>query len=206
LREPCAGTRAGNTQVSFQVLQGMSTSVTSASPPRAIILRRRKNVKLIFSGVSLSWLLASVFVHVLPHAASDRATAPLLLGADISSSVVAVFAHACVNRHSEKTQWPWYSHVAPVSWLVENDVNHAREHLNLSRSDGLQKADQRMPLTEIATVIENREMPPHKYVVFHPEAKLSPDEFVRVIEWAHAERRRLRASAASLAAKQPGIF
>jgi len=112
-----------------------------------------------------------------------------------------VFAHACINCHSEKTRWPWYSHVAPASWLVESDVKQAREHLNLSRWNSLEAADQRVLLTAIATVIENREMPPHKYVVFHPEAKLSADDSVRVIEWTHAERRRLRASESSLAAK-----
>ena len=109
-----------------------------------------------------------------------------------------VFGYACVNCHSEKTRWPWYSEVAPVSWLVESDVKRAREHLNLSRWYSLEAADQRLRLTAIATVIENREMPPHKYVMFHPEAKLSADDSVRVIEWTHAERRRLRESEASL--------
>ena len=139
------------------------------------------------------WLLASVLVHPLPHEASDRAGAPLLLGADVPPSVVDVFAHACINCHSEKTSWPWYSHVAPFSWLVENDVKRASEHLNLSRWDNLDAAEQRLLLTAIATVIENREMPLHRFVVFHPGVKLSTVDSVQVIEWTHAERRRLRA-------------
>jgi hypothetical protein len=153
------------------------------------------------SGFLLVWILASVFVHPLPREVSGRASATLLPGADVPPPVADMFGHACVNCHSEKTQWPWYSHLAPVSWLVENDVKHAREHLNLSRWDGLQEVDQRMLLTAIATVIENREMPPHRYVVFHPEAKLSAEDSARVIEWTRAERRRLRASASSVAAK-----
>ncbi len=106
-----------------------------------------------------------------------------------------------MNCHSEKTTWPWYSNVAPFSWLVEGDVKYAREHLNLSRWDGLEPVDQRMLLTAIATVIENHEMPPHKYVAMHPEARLSAEDSVRVIEWTRAERRRLRASAPVLSAK-----
>lgn len=144
------------------------------------------------------WLLGSVLVHPVPHRASDRAGAPLLQGSDISPSVTDVFAHACINCHSEKTTWPWYSQVAPVSWLVEGDVKRARERLNLSRWDSLEAADQRMLLTAIATVIENREMPPHKYVMLHPEAKLSAEDSIRVIEWTRAERRRLRASGGSI--------
>jgi hypothetical protein len=119
---------------------------------------------------------------------------PLLRGAEIPQPVVDVFTHACINCHSEQTHWPWYSHVAPVSWFVEWDVKLARERMNFSRWDSLDSAEQRSLLTAIATVIENREMPLHKYVVFHPDVKLSTDDSIQVIEWTHAERRRLRAA------------
>jgi hypothetical protein len=178
----------------------MKQTVIDSSHAALSPSRRRAIAGLAVSSL-LVWILASVFVHPLPHEVSDRASAPVLPGADIPPSVAGVIQNACVNCHSEKTQWPWYSRVAPVSWLVENDVKHAREHLNLSRWDGLQEVDQRMLLTAIATVIENHEMPPHKYVVLHPEAKLSPDDAVRVIEWTRAERRRLRATAAQVSAK-----
>jgi hypothetical protein len=180
----------------------VSTSIVNIpAGPRRTHLTRPAKVGRAASGFLLVWLLASVLVHPVPHQASDRAGAPLLLGAEIPSSVTDVFAHACSNCHSEKTTWPWYSNVAPVSWLVEGDVKHARAHLNLSRWDGLEAADQRMLLTAIATVIENHEMPPHKYVSMHPEARLSAEDSVRVIEWTRAERRRLRGSTPVLFAK-----
>jgi hypothetical protein len=153
------------------------------------------------SSVLLVWLLASVFVHRLPHEAEHRAGAELLAGADIPPSVVDVLGHACANCHSEKTSWPWYSYVAPVSWFVERDVMRARERLNLSHWDNLDAAEQRMLLTAIATVIENREMPLHRYLMFHPGVKLSTVDSVQVIEWTHTERRRLRAPAPSLTEK-----
>ena len=179
----------------------MNQTVIDSRDAALFSSKRRAITGLAVSSLLLVWILASVFVHPLPHEVSDRASAPLLPGADIPPSVAGVIANACVNCHSEKTQWPWYSHVAPVSWLVENDVKHAREHLNLSRWDDLQPVDQRMLLTAIATVIENHEMPPHRYVVIHPEAKLSADDSVRVIEWTRAERRRLRAAAAKVQAE-----
>ena len=156
---------------------------------------------LAVSGLLLVWLLASVLVHPLPHEALDRTGAPLLVGAAIPQSVADVFAHACINCHSEQTHWPWYSYVAPVSWLVESDVKRARKRLNLSHWDSLDGAEQRMLLTAIATVVENHEMPLHRYVVLHPDVKLSIDDSVQVIEWTHAERRRLRISASRLTAK-----
>ena len=145
----------------------MSKTFTNHSLVEPARLKRGTGARLAVSSFLVVWLLASVFVHALPHEASDRAGTQLLLGADVPQSVFDVFAHACINCHSEKTTWPWYSNVAPFSWLVEGDVKHAREHLNLSRWDSLEAADQRMLLTAIAAVIENHEMPPHKYVLMH---------------------------------------
>jgi hypothetical protein len=153
------------------------------------------------SSLLILWLFASVFVHRLPHEAEHRVGTELLAGADIPASVVDVFAHACANCHSEQTRWPWYSYVAPASWIVETDVKRARERLNLSRWDGLDAAEQRLLLTAIATVIENREMPLHRFVVFHPGVKLSTAASAQVIEWTHAERRRLRAPVSHLTEK-----
>ena len=179
----------------------MNQTVINSSHSGLTPLWRRLLPAIAVSSSILAWILASVFVHPLSHQPSGRAGAPLLRGADVPPSVVSVFGRACVNCHSEKTQWPWYSRVAPVSWLVENDVKHAREHLNLSRWDDLQQVDQRMLLTAIATVIENHEMPPHRYVALHAEAKLSSEDSIRVIEWTHAERHRLRAAASTTPAK-----
>jgi len=156
-------------------------------------MKRGVRTRFAVSGLLLVWLLASVFVHPLSHEAPERAGAPVLQGADIPPSVAELLA-PCMNCHSEKTRWPWYSYVAPVSWLVENDVRRAREHLNLSRWDSLDAVKQRSLLTAMATVIENREMPLHRYVVFNPGVKLSVEDSVQVIEWTHAERGRLKAS------------
>jgi hypothetical protein len=159
---------------------------------------RKGAVVRIVSAVFGLWVLASVLVHCLPHDVSDRTGAPLLPGAEIAPSVSDVFNHACVDCHSEKTQWPWYSNWAPASWLIEGDVKRARSRLNLSRWDSVDMAEQRALLTAIATVIENHEMPPHRYVILHPQAKLSEDDSVQVIEWTSAERGRLRVSLGAL--------
>ena len=141
----------------------------------------------------LLWTFVSLLVHPLPHRTSDRSSARLFPSAEIAPPVADIFDHACINCHSEKTRWPWYSQLAPVSWLVEGDVKRARRRLNLSRWDRLDAAEQRLLLTAIATVIENREMPPRRYLIFHSEAKVSIDDSVEVIEWTRVERRRLGA-------------
>ena len=149
------------------------------------------------------WLLASLLVHPLPHDPSGPAAAPLFTGTGIAPSLTRVFDHSCADCHSEKTRWPWYSQVAPVSWLLEVDVQQARKRLNLSHWDSLSPTEQARLLTAIASVIQNHQMPPPRYLVLHPEARMSADQSVEVIEWTRAERRRLRESTAKIKGKLP---
>jgi len=84
---------------------------------------------------------------------------------------------ACYDCHSNKTVWPWYSYVAPVSWLVEHDVHEGREHLNFSEWDKEQKhAD------EAAEEVEDGEMPLRIYTLLHPEARLEGAARAHLIE------------------------
>jgi len=88
-----------------------------------------------------------------------------------SPATRALAERACFECHSNQTEWPWYSWVAPVSWLVQHDVDEGREHLNFSEWDREQKnAD------EAAEMIEEGEMPPWYFLPAHPEAKLTAEE------------------------------
>lgn len=147
------------------------------------------------------WLLASLAVHPLRHDASDRAGAALFPGGEITPSLISVFERSCADCHSERTPWPWYSQVAPSSWLLEAGVGRARSRLNLSRWDSLKTDEQTRLLIVIASVIQNHEMPPHRYLALHSEARMSADQPVEVIEWTRAERRRLRDYAAEFKGK-----
>ncbi len=79
--------------------------------------------------------------------------------------------HACMDCHSNQTVWPWYSSIAPFSWLIERDVNEGRHELNFSEWDRPQKDAQ-----ESAKVIRSGAMPPRSYLLAHPEARLEPVE------------------------------
>jgi len=75
---------------------------------------------------------------------------------------------ACMDCHSNETQWPWYSNVAPVSWLVQRDVEEGRDRLNLS-TDAPE-------VEEMIHAIDEGEMPPLQYKPTHPGARLSDSE------------------------------
>jgi mono/diheme cytochrome c family protein len=76
---------------------------------------------------------------------------------------------ACYDCHSNETRWPWYSNVAPVSWLLQHHVNEGREHLNFTEWDKPQKHAH-----EAAHEVEEGEMPMWSYLLLHGEADL-PD-------------------------------
>jgi len=82
----------------------------------------------------------------------------------------ALFAQACGACHSNLTTWPWYSNVAPVSWLVQHDVEDGRARFDVSawRQRGQPEAG------EVAAAVRSGEMPPLQYRLIHSEARLSP--------------------------------
>jgi hypothetical protein len=78
---------------------------------------------------------------------------------------------ACFDCHSNETVWPWYSHVAPISWLAQRDVDEGRRKLNFSEWDRPQKEAH-----ESAKTVRKGEMPPWFYVPVHPDARMTPAE------------------------------
>ena len=82
-----------------------------------------------------------------------------------------LFNDACGACHSNLTDWPWESNVAPFSWLIERDVDEGRSILNLSEWDQPQGE-----LGEVAEVITEGEMPPLQYKLLHSAARLSDSE------------------------------
>ena len=83
---------------------------------------------------------------------------------------------SCYDCHSNLTEWRWYSNVAPASWLVQSDVDEGRDILNFSEWDRGQP-----DLGELQEVISEGGMPPWKYTLPHPSAKLSSSEKDRLI-------------------------
>jgi len=86
----------------------------------------------------------------------------------------ALAKRACFDCHSNETVWPWYSRIAPVSWLVRWDVDNGRKELNFSEwQNGLRKGERPEKIKE--ELVEG-EMPPIQYRLIHAEARLTPAE------------------------------
>ena len=111
------------------------------------------------------------------------------------AGVHPLIERACQNCHSERTEWPRYSYLPLVSWAIEKDVAEGREHLNLSHWDRYSADDKRDLLARIGTMVRNRQMPLPRYLLLHPEARLSDEETQAIYEWTREQRRALRSPA-----------
>ena len=76
---------------------------------------------------------------------------------------------ACYDCHSNESVWPWYSKIAPGSWLMQKDVDDGRRAMNFS-------TNHRIDAGYISEILGENEMPPVQYLLLHPEARLSQAE------------------------------
>jgi hypothetical protein len=112
-----------------------------------------------------------LLIQVVPYG-RDHANPPVRREPSWDSPQTRQLAvRACYDCHSNQTAWPWYTQVAPISWLAQYDVEKGRDELNFSEFDRAQKEAR-----ESAKSVQEGEMPPWYYVLAHPEASLQPAE------------------------------
>ena len=136
------------------------------------------NKKIILSAAAVFAVVALVAQAIQPN----RTNPPVNPAATWQSvakpapEVAAIVNRSCRDCHSNETVWPWYSHVAPMSWLVARDVNKGRTKLNFSRWDIYSPEMSQFRLTEACNEVRKGEMPLFFYTPLHSEAKLTPQD------------------------------
>ena len=114
--------------------------------------------------IAIGLLALLVVIQLVPYG-RDHSNPPGRQIAWDSKRTERLMADACMDCHSYETKWPWYSNVAPVSWLVLSDVEEGRRALNVSTGDA--------ELDEMIETIREGSMPPWQYKPAHPGARLS---------------------------------
>ena len=109
----------------------------------------------------------------------------------IPFGVSAVFARSCDDCHSNKTNWRWYTYVAPVSWLTVGHVNKGRAELNFSEWGHYRTRMKETRLKAICAQCQSGTMPLASYALVHPEVNLSAEEVKMICEWTETERKHL---------------
>jgi hypothetical protein len=113
---------------------------------------------------------------------------------NVEPTVATILSRSCNDCHSNHTVWPWYSHMAPASWLLVWDVNRGRKALNLSEWSMYQPEAQRKQLTEICKEVSEGEMPGISYTLLHRHARLSPSDVTAVCSWTKNTTQNLSAT------------
>lgn len=133
-------------------------------------------------------------IQLIPVAKTNPAVdsgKTLLAGNGVPAEVSEILQRSCQDCHSNRTKWPWYSHVAPVSWVVANDVNGARRHMNLDEWGTYSVEKRQSKLTKICEELKSGDMPDTKYTLIHRGAKLTDQQRGTLCDWAEATRKGL---------------
>ncbi|HEV2705394.1 MAG TPA: heme-binding domain-containing protein [Pyrinomonadaceae bacterium] len=114
--------------------------------------------------------------------------------ARMNERVASILNRSCMDCHSNRTTWPWYSQIAPASWFVADHVKHGRQHLNLSEWSGYDRDEAAHLLSDICRTAKAGTMPLGSYTLLHRSARLSPQDVAALCEWSQTERERLAAA------------
>jgi hypothetical protein len=137
----------------------------------------------------VSFLVAIQFVQ--PRRTNPPVIPSRSLGAHVQvpGEVQAILNRACANCHSSHTSWPWYGHIAPFSWVITDDVNEGRRHMNFDDWEAQPSPkDASDRLAGICNETQDKGMPPFSYRILHPESRLKPSEIATLCSWSHTFR------------------
>lgn len=138
---------------------------------------RRQGWKRILGWTALGLVALLVLIQAIPYG-RDHTNPPVLAAPTWDSArTEELFATACGDCHSNLTKWPWYTNVAPASWLVQSDVDEGRSKLNLSEVGHTQ-----IELDEIVEAVRGGDMPPLQYRLIHRNASLSQAEREELVQ------------------------
>ena len=154
---------------------------------------KARDPKWLLAGAAALFALAQ-FIPVERTNPPEEAAMTIEANTEMPAEVLDVLNRACADCHSNRTRWPWYSRVAPVSWFVADDVRHARSHYNLSEWGKMEPKDADRTLDEMCEEVEKGAMPLASYRWMHSEAKLTEADVTAICDWAGAERERIRAA------------
>lgn len=138
-----------------------------------------RKAKLALVAVAATAVVIQFFPPERTNPASDPA-ASFEAVVKPSPQVSAIIARACQDCHSHRTVWPWYSRIAPASWLVADDVIEARRKINFSAWARMSPERAQEVLGDMCREVKTGDMPLWQYRLLHPAARLSAEDVAAV--------------------------
>lgn len=110
----------------------------------------------------------------------------------IPADVEKILKTSCYDCHSNNTEYPWYSHIQPVAWWLDDHIRDGKKDLNFSEFTTYSIRRQYRKLEEVSELAENGGMPISSYTLIHREAKLSKEQKTVLAGWVNAVRDSIR--------------
>jgi hypothetical protein len=130
-------------------------------------------------------VLVTLFV-VIQFVRIPKTNPPVTGEIQVPPQVHAVMKRACYDCHSNETVWPWYSNVAPVSWLLYRDVTGGRRAMNLTEWQQMPVTKQNRRRKGVWEEVQGGDMPPWFYIPLHPPSKLTDADKAILKAWSDA--------------------
>lgn len=133
------------------------------------------------------FLIAIQFIQPKRTNPPTRPSRALSAHVHVSEEVEALLRRACGDCHSNQTVWPWYSRIAPISWVVIDDVNQGRRHMNFDDWEAQQSSKQANDhLIDICKEVKAKGMPPFSYRIVHRDSQLKTQEISTLCSWSQS--------------------
>ena len=151
-----------------------------------------KKIGRIILYIFLGSFLLIQFLRVNPNKSDEVPVHDLIqvhpeMPADLQQTLRA----SCYDCHSNNTNYPWYAHLAPFSWIIDQHIRNGKHEANFNSYDTLSRRQKIGLLDEICESVSDSSMPPANYLMLHPEAVLSEDDIVAICDWTDMEALKL---------------
>lgn len=145
--------------------------------------------KTFTAAAALSLLVAGFALSSIRSPSDESGNASIADPGEIDAPppIAAVLRRACYDCHSNRTRWPWYSHIAPVSWLVAHDVALGRRELNFSEWQTYYPQTRMRKLRWMERAVNECAMPPRDYLLMHRQARLNDAERAALTRWIESQ-------------------
>ena len=150
----------------------------------------KKTLRWIGIGAAIGFILIQFVTPERTNPAFDRSLT-IAAQAAFTPPISTMIKASCFDCHSNETRWPWYSYIAPLSWLVADDVASGRRHLNFSEWGKYPKSKRVLKLGQIYEQVSRGEMPIKEYLLMHADAQRSAADRDSILSWTERERDRL---------------
>lgn len=135
-------------------------------------------------------ILVFFIILILMQAIQVDKTNPVVdksLEIQAPKEIMGIFKNACYACHSNQTTWPWYSSIAPASWIIKDHVTHGRKALDFTSWESYSEDEKTKKLKEIYRTVY-ASMPLASYISMHEEAELSKEQRELVRTWTGVRR------------------